>query len=397
MKKLYLYYLAILTFVVCGCTQEPASIDYTPLLQTKLDSVWQNYTKQLPNAQGGLGVYIVCPKGTYFLSSGLEEGASADSRFRAASITKSFTATAIMLLEQQGKLNIEDTVTSFIPGTNEPYLPNDSSYEIPYKNKITIRQLLEHRANIFDQVNSPIPDTINAWYAGQLYYMAILLQQDRCHQFTLDELHGLISKYQLTYGLPGVEHHYSNNGYTLLAKIIERISGKSYNEFVNDEIIVKNQLDRTSLPYLGNDTIMPEPYLKGYVYMNDASIDFSMFNMSWAIAEGNIVTSFRDLAGFYRNLFLGNTALNISQVKRMKACVATNDSYGLGIEYNEGLGYGHTGSHYGYLTVAGYDLPTDVTVISVSTLYPQDPELNKAQGKMVADLLKKMKRILGYN
>jgi D-alanyl-D-alanine carboxypeptidase len=395
MKNYYLYLIALFSFILWGCKQETPILDYTKQLQIEVDTTWHSYVKKLPNAQGGLGVYIVCPRGTFFLSSGLEEGASADSRFRAASITKSFTATAIMLLDQQGKLHIEDTLTNLMPGTNQPYLPDESAYQIPFKNKITIQNLLEHRANIFDQVNSPVPVNVNDWYSGQIYYLAILTQKNRYHDFTLDELHLLISKHQLTYGLPGIEHRYSNNGYTLLAKIIERVSGKSYHEFVSKEILVKNKLNRTTLPNLGNDTIMTEPYLKGYLYQNKASEDFTMFNMSWAIAEGNMVSSFRDLATFYRNLIIGDAGISVAQVKRMKTCSTTNDLYGLGIEYNEGLGYGHTGSQFGYQTIAAYDLRTDFAVISVSTLYPQDPQLNKAQGKMISDLLKRLKKIMG--
>jgi len=398
MTKKYVALLATLSIAIWGCkkSNDTFSIDYATSLQHSIDSTWFSYTSSITNFKGGLGIYIVCPKGSYFVSSGLDRGTTPGSHFRAASITKSFTSTAIMLLDQQGKLNIEDLVTKMIPGTNTPYLPDDANYKIPYKNKITIRQLLEHRANVFDQVNSVIPDTVKAWYAGKTYYLTYILNIERYHQFTLDELHQLISKHQLTYGPPGIEHHYSNNGYTLLAKIIERVSGKAYHNFVRDEILVKNHLNETSLPYLGNDTAMKAPYLNGNYYVNGTSINFTYFNMSWGIAEGNLVTTFRDLAKFYKNLLTGNAGVNPQQVSRMTQCLSTNESYGLGIEFKEGLGYGHTGSHYGYLTVAFYDPLTDVTVISESTLYPGNPILDAAQGKAVVGLIKQMKKTLGY-
>ncbi|MCK9413089.1 MAG: beta-lactamase family protein [Prolixibacteraceae bacterium] len=398
MKTKHLTFLVIFLISTWSCRKsgDIGTTDYTQLLQHSIDTTWQNFTNPLPNFKGGLGIYIVCPKGSYFVSSGLDQGASASSHFRAASITKSFTSAAIMLLDQQGKLSIEDIVTKLIPGTTIPYLPDDASYQIPYKGQITIRQLLEHRANIFDQVNSVIPDTVNAWYAGLTYYLSVITTKERYHQFTLDEMHLLISKHQLTYGPPGIEHHYSNNGYTLLAKIIERVSGKSYHDFVRDEILAKNHLNETTLPYLGRDTAMVAPFLRGYFYLNGTTIDFSMFNMSWGIAEGNLITTFRDLASFYKNLLTGNAGLNSRQVSRMTQCLTSNDSYGLGIEFKEGLGYGHTGSHYGYLTVAFYDPLTDVMVISESTLYPGDPVLDATEGKAVVNLIKQMKKTLGY-
>lgn len=76
----------------------------------------------------------------------------------------------------------------------------------------------------------------------------------------------------------------------------------------------------------------------------------------------------------------------------MLACLPSNESYGFGIEYKEGLGYGHTGSHYGYLTVVFYDPLTDVMVVSESTLYPGDPSLDAVQGKAVVNLIKQMKK-----
>ncbi|EKD32243.1 MAG: hypothetical protein ACD_77C00143G0013 [uncultured bacterium] len=398
MKTKHLVFLAFFMAIIFGCNKSynPSRSGYTKILQNSIDTAWQNYTAEIDGWKGGLGIYIVCPKGNFFVSSGLDPDATANSHFRGASITKSFTATAIMMLDQDGRLNIEDTISSMIPGTIIPYIPNDITYNIPYKNRITIRQLLEHRANIFDQVNSRIPDTVNTWYAGQIYYMSILLQKDRYHQFTLDELHGLISRHQLTYGPPGIEHHYSNNGYTLLATIIERVSGKEYHEFVKDEILDKNHLHQTTFPYLGKDTSLPAPFLHGYYFLDNTNTDFTMFNMSWGIAEGNIVSTFSDLATFYRNLFRGKAGLNTEQVTKMMECLPLNESYGLGIEFAEGLGYGHTGDHLGYLTVAYYDPEKDFMIVSESTFYPQDQALNNAQGRTVVNLLKKMKQILTY-
>lgn len=216
------------------------------------------------------------------------------------------------------------------------------------------------------------------------------------HQFTLDEIARLISRHQLTYGEPGIDYHYSNGGYTLLAKIIERVSGKSYHEFLNDELLAKNQLSETSFPYLGIDTTLPAPFLHGYLYRSNTSVDFTMFNMSCGTGEGNAISSFRNLATFYRNLFTGKAGLNQAQVARMMECLPSNELYGLGIEYTERLGYGHTGSQFGYLTVAKYDPGTDCMIISESTLYPQDHAINKAEGKAVVSLLKSMKKTLGY-
>ncbi|MBN1198334.1 MAG: hypothetical protein JXA23_03205, partial [Bacteroidales bacterium] len=91
MKTKAITCFAILLILSWGCKKKenPPVDNYSQVLQHSLDTTWQNFTSQLPNHQGGLGIYIVCPKGTWFLSSGLEQGAFAGSHFRAASITKS--------------------------------------------------------------------------------------------------------------------------------------------------------------------------------------------------------------------------------------------------------------------------------------------------------------------
>jgi D-alanyl-D-alanine carboxypeptidase len=397
MKTKGILIVAMLLLVWSCKKNNPADhTDYTQQLQYALDTTWASFVSQVPQVNGGLGVYIVCPQGSYFVSKNLDEGAGPDAHFRAASLTKTLTATAIMLLDQDGKLRIDDTISHLIPGTSQPYLPDDSCYQIPYKDLITIRQLLDHRANVFDQVNSVVPATVDAWYAGQVYSLAVITQVDRYHQFSLDELGYLISHHQLTYGPPGTEYHYSNGNYTLLAKIIERVSGKSCQNFIHDEILTKNDLSETYIPYLGTDTTLAAPYLHGYLYINDFNIDVTNFNMSWAMGEGNMVSNFRDLAEFFSRLISGKSGLNMQQVSRMTECPISNESYGLGIEYFEGLGYGHTGSHLGYLTIAVYDPETDWMVVSESTLYPNDHTLNMAEAKAIVAMLHKMKQTVGY-
>ena len=71
-------------------------------------------------------------------------GVDQNTHFRIASNTKTFTSAAIMLLNQQGLLNIDDTIVSNIPGTANPYVPATAQYDIPNKASITIRRLSSH-------------------------------------------------------------------------------------------------------------------------------------------------------------------------------------------------------------------------------------------------------------
>ncbi len=131
-----------------------------------------------------------------------------NTHFRAASITKTFTAAGILLLQQKGLLNIEDTVVSSIPGRTEPYPPNTPEYTIPHKDVITIRQLLEHRAGVFDVSNYVVPEDSKAPYAGQ-DYLAYILTQDFEHAFTFDELVSVTAFNQLSLAPPGTGYNYA--------------------------------------------------------------------------------------------------------------------------------------------------------------------------------------------
>lgn len=93
-------------------------------------------------------------------------------------------------------------------------------------------------------------------------YLAFVEESEPEHQFTFDELFGIISENRQVgfEGEPGSQYKYSDTGYCLLALIIERVTGKSYEEFITEEFIVPNSLDDTTLPWKGDDTALPDPF-----------------------------------------------------------------------------------------------------------------------------------------
>ena len=194
-------------------------------LQTMLEERWIDYGSNYPNFPGGIALLVVSAGDSYFASCGIEGESTENTHFRAASITKTLTAAGILLLQQRGLLNIEDTVNSNIPGRSEPYLPDTPQYAIPYGDSITIRQLLEHRAGVFDISNCVVPESSEAPYAGQNYLG--YLPQDFEHTVTFDELAGVIASNQLSIAPPGTGYSYSDTGYSLLGKIIEQVSGRA--------------------------------------------------------------------------------------------------------------------------------------------------------------------------
>ncbi len=334
-------------------------------LEKAVAAQWSDYKTQHGIPAGGLAVYVATPEGNYFASSGMAPGNGPDTHFRVASITKTFTAAAIMLLNQQGKLRIDDTIVSPMPGQSAPYVPDSAEFNIPYKSRITIRQLLAHTAGVFDVTNEAIPATCPVPYANKNYPLYVIQELHvPNHQFTPEELVGVVAKCQLSYFAPASGHHYSNTGYSLLAIIIQQVSGMSYDQFILQNLIAPNGLSTTSVPMLATDQSLPSPYASGYVYEGGAVTDVTRSNMSMNIAEGNIVSTPADLARWIRRLLRGEAGPNAASVADMMTPTPqSGNRYGLGLISAPGLGYGHNGAHEGYMAYMLYDPSVDVAVI----------------------------------
>ena len=335
---------------------------------------------------------MITPQGNFYASTNMPNG-SKDSHFRAASTTKTFTSAAIMLLHQQGKLNINDLITANIPGSSEPYVPNTNDYNIPNKNQITIKLLLKHRAGVFDVTNEYIPSAEAVPYAGQNYLLYVEASSPE-HQFTFDELVGVVATCELSYFAPDTSYHYSNTGYNILGKIIERVSGQRYDQFLNDNFVVPNNLTQTTFPYLGTSVYPPTPYETGYKYENQTLTEDTKDNMSGNVSEGNVLTTPSDLANWIRKLVRGEAGLTADTVYLMTS-EATSTAYGLGIFRNSGLGFGHNGAHGGYLTDAFTDPVQDVTVVVSASVIDENDMASESN--VLNNVSRAAKNILGYS
>jgi len=150
------------------------------------------------------GGHIVFRKSYGMANYELSVPNSDKTRFHIASLSKTFTAAAIVLLEKQGKLQLSDHLSKYLPG----FLNGD---------KITIEQMLSH--------SSGLPD----------YYSLPEYSAKKNQVVTLPDLIAWVQTKPLDF-LPGSESRYSNTGYAFLAYIIEQVSGKPYEQFVNEEL-----------------------------------------------------------------------------------------------------------------------------------------------------------------
>ena len=120
--------------------------------------------------------------------------------FHIGSLTKQFTASAILKLQEEGKLSVEDKLSKYIP-------------DFPRGNEVTLRQLLNHTSGIWPDLDEPDSRLTNAT--------------------TTEAIIKEIRKYPYNFA-PGTKWRYSNSGYLLLGYIVEKVSGQSYGDFLRE-------------------------------------------------------------------------------------------------------------------------------------------------------------------
>src|SRR4051812_17015600 len=205
-----------------------------------------------------------------------EESVTADTLYQAGSITKSFTSTIILKLEADGKLNINDPITKYLP-------------QYPQWGNISIRQLLNHTSGIFNYTEAGLFNQI---------------RKNPREGFTPEALVRIAEQHR-NYFPPGRGWKYSNTNYVLAGMIIEKITGQSMNDVMN------YYLRRGFNLNLGHTYFASGLYTSNLMSRmahgySSAGSDATYDNMSWAYTVGGIVSTTQDLIAWWHGLFQGN-------------------------------------------------------------------------------------------
>ncbi|MEV3986346.1 serine hydrolase domain-containing protein [Nonomuraea sp. NPDC049758] len=254
--------------------------------------------------------------------------APVDGRFRAGSVTKSFTASVVLQLVGEGRLHLSDSVERWLPGL------------VDGGADITIRHLLQHTSGLpeystgmMDEAGIP-KERYRTWSARELVERAEKLPRD----FP-----------------PGSAYRYSNTNYIVLGLLIERVTGRPYVTEIRERILRPLGLRHTRVP--GASPEVHGPHAHAYVPVTRGGtvvpVDVTRFNPTMAGAAGEIISTTGDVNRFYRALFQGKL-LRPDLLKEMKD-PGTTEGYGLGLELAPlpcGTAFGHGGGAPGYLTVA---------------------------------------------
>lgn len=371
LQNLIIISLALLV-IIPACkkkSEDPPAPTNQELIDLAVDSIRLAAETTVGNSIPTLSVFIQTPTESWFSSSANADFQpnTADTYFRFASNTKNFTSAAMLNMQEDGWVNINDKITDTMPGSNIPYVPAAAEWDFPYKNQITIKMLLNHSAGVYDVDNDSVPGF------GGYSYTQVTQYYEPDHQFTATEMVNQLTINNLFYFAPGTGKHYSNTGYAIAGEIVGRVysfhenADKHLTDYLHDFIYGEGNPVPLEMhfPYLATDKDLPSPYSCGYEYPDASTVDeYCSYNMSAQVAEGNGYSTMRNLNTYIRTLLKGENILSAESVELMKTSTSTADpNYGLGCFYQENLGYGHNGARVGNLSIMFYDPAHDVSVI----------------------------------
>ncbi len=261
-----------------------------------------------------------------------------DMVFRLGSITKQFTAVAVLMLAEQGKLSLDDDITKFLP-------------DYPTRGqKITIEHLLTHTSGIKSYTS--LPEWLTLW------------RKD----IPLNELIALFKDQPVDFA-PGERWAYNNSAYVLLGAIIEKASGQTYREFIEKNIFAPLSMKRSF--YDDTARVIPRR-VSGYSKSGDGYINAAYLSMTQPYAAGALTSSVDDLALWDAALYT-NKLVKQETLKRAWTASKLNDGkptrYGYGWGTNSYEGHRiieHGGGINGFSTDA-LRLPDDRIFVAVLT------------------------------
>jgi CubicO group peptidase (beta-lactamase class C family) len=251
-------------------------------------------------------------------------------KFRLGSITKQFTATCILLLEERDKLKTDDLVKKYMPDAPSAW------------DKITIFHLLTHTSGIPSFTDFPdYPST-------------------EATPTTPEKLVGRFRDKPLEFQ-PGEKWNYSNSGYVLLGYLIEKISGQSYAEFVQQNIFTP--LGMKDSGYDSNSAIIAHR-AAGYAPGPNGPVNAGFIHMSIPFSAGGLYSTTEDLLRWEQALF-GGKLLSAASLTKMTTPFKQDYAFGLSVSTNNGHKIiGHGGGIEGFNTTLDY-YPDDKLVVAV--------------------------------
>lgn len=340
-----------------------AVLPWAALAQKNYTELLDRYMKALASVHDFTGTVLVAKKGNVIYRQAF--GAAnrewsipntVDTRFWIASLTKQFTAAAILQLADQGKLQVEDKLSKYFPG----YPKGDS---------ITLHMLLNHTSGVPNMIQDPRFTEINPNTRVEELADTVLINTFRNKPFDFS---------------PGTFWRYSNSGYILLGYIIEKVSGQSYRDYLYKKVLPKAGLKNTDLFHY--DTIIPK---RAYGYSRTPAgwQNSRLINVNIAFSAGGLFSTAEDL-------FRWSEALNAGKVISKESLTRMNHPN----RGDHGAGYGvfvekifnrrailHSGALLGFSSIMIRYPEDDVSIIILTNRETNLDFIHKGLAAIVFD------------
>lgn len=286
------------------------------------------------------GDEIILDKGYGFANLELDVPDTPPTKFRLGSVTKQFTAASIMLLQERGKLSVDDLVKKYMPDAPAAW------------DKITIFNVLTHTSGIPNYTSFPDYPALQGIPTTPQKLVARFI--DKALDFP-----------------PGERYSYSNSGYILLGYLIEKISGESYEKFLQENIFTP--LGMNDSGYDSNTAIIPHR-AEGYAPGPTGMVNADYTDMTVPFAAGALYSTTEDLLRWEKGLY-GGKLLKPDSLVKMTTPFKNNYAFGLEVRTVNGhVVINHGGGIQGFNTMVAYYPDDKLAVIVLSNINGAAPQ-----------------------
>jgi CubicO group peptidase (beta-lactamase class C family) len=308
-------------------------------IESRMDQIVQSYVSNkqfMGSVLVARGDQVLLSKG--YGSANLEWGIpdTPSTKFRLGSVTKQFTAASILLLEERGKLKVEDPVKKYLPDAPAAW------------DKMTIFNVLTHTAGIPNFTAFPEYPKLEPF------------------AITPEKLVALFRDKPLDFE-PGEKMSYSNSGYVLLGYLIERISGESYEKFVQENIFTPMGMKDSG--YDSNSAVIARR-AAGYTPSPNGLVNAGFIHMSVPFAAGALYSTTEDLLRWEQGLF-GGKLLSAASLQKMTTPFKNDYAFGLQVHtVNRHKVIDHNGGIEGFSTMLAYYPEDKLTLVALANMAP---------------------------
>jgi CubicO group peptidase (beta-lactamase class C family) len=361
--------------ILIACTAPTPATTVTPISPTPIPPIASPETNALAarinqymqGFAGWGGTILVAQKGNVLISQGYgladrenDVPNTSQTKFAIGSMTKAFTAMAIMMLQENGLLTVQDPICKYISDCPAAWKP------------ITLHQLLTHTSGIHNYNAGDLPELDN-----------ITL----CQEFTLEEAMAILKALPQDFA-PGSQFSYSNTGYYLLGAVIEKVSGDSYETFIQQNILQPLGMSETGYDRLS--TIVTNR-ASGYDFdqIQGQFVNAPGYDVSQRYAAGGLYSTVGDLYKWDQALYADRLVSKETLTTIFTSMVSVPDlgGYGYGWVISQQSGHrviSHSGGFSGFVSQITRYPDDQVTIIVLTNVHNEDPyQITNALADMV--------------